>query len=441
METTNEDEDAPFMTSWDDAFIVTTRLQSALSSRGVSTPIASSTVSPLEGSGLSGDLSLLTLDTNKYVLKRTRAGVDAKKYSKRLGLQREGAFYETIGPWIQVRLDMIPTTSQSVHTFIPKALYAEHSDITGQKAIVLEYYDNATEAGRYFPHSVVTKNAMEYDGKINAKTITLEATRMAASFHGTFYLSPALLSSDLITPHLRMANWIQGKDKESFIASQSEVAGRWKRCKARWEKGSYYGGEVKLEKEFVDVMDKSCDEALDFDKFVSKWSVEKDGDGTAKQSTIDWSLVHGDFHPGNMLCLNNSSTNKPQLILIDWEVVGVGSGPQDIGQFLISHLEPSEAYDMIDEVTAVYRKSLLETLEAVNSKDNTNTAPTVVPTVKQMKHEIIFGGIERWVWLFGYMCDLEESMPSLYMQYFHDQMHGWIVRNGVNAENVGMPRP
>ena len=55
---------------------------------------------------------------------------------------------------------------------------------------------------------------------------------------------------------------------------------------------------------------------------------------------------------------------------------------------------------MIDEVTAVYRKSLLETLEAVNSKDNTNTSPTVVPTVKQMKHEIIFEGIDRWVWLF-----------------------------------------
>ena len=30
------------------------------------------------------------------------------------------------------------------------------------------------------------------------------------------------------------------------------------------------------------------------------------------------------------------------LILLDWEMVGVGSGPQDIGQYMISHTAPEE---------------------------------------------------------------------------------------------------
>ena len=34
--------------------------------------------------------------------------------------------------------------------------------------------------------------------------------------------------------------------------------------------------------------------------------------------------------------------NKDELVLVDFEVVGVGSGPQDIGQYMISHLTPEK---------------------------------------------------------------------------------------------------
>ena len=30
-----------------------------------------------------------------------------------------------------------------------------------------------------------------------------------------------------------------------------------------------------------------------------------------------------------------------KLLLLDWENVGIGSGPQEIGQYLISHMDPS----------------------------------------------------------------------------------------------------
>ena len=40
-----------------------------------------------------------------------------------------------------------------------------------------------------------------------------------------------------------------------------------------------------------------------------------------------WTLVHGDFHPANVMWRDGA------MILIDFELVGVGSGAQDLGQF------------------------------------------------------------------------------------------------------------
>ena len=48
----------------------------------------------------------------------------------------------------------------------------------------------------------------------------------------------------------------------------------------------------------------------------------------ARIKTQPWTLVHGDFHPANMMLRQNTK----ELVLLDWEMVGLGSGPQDLGQ-------------------------------------------------------------------------------------------------------------
>jgi hypothetical protein len=448
--------DAEFMQGWEDPATVTHRLSRALKSRGIFSSVVSSTITPLSHSGLSGDVSSLILafddeTSMKLVLKRTRSSDDSKKYSKKLGLYREGIFYSQIGPWIQAKLDQVPNAQK--HNFIPQSLFSESDDETGQKAIVLQYYSNAVEAGVHFPHSVhnvvrkMETQQTETDESESStretavlrKSITLEAVRIAALLHGSFYQDDSLLTDASFTKNLRMADWIQGKGKESFLESQREIVERWSDAKARWLSGEFFDGKVQLGKEFVEVMDASCALALDFDSFVSKWNNDcsnRDDDRTA------WSLVHGDYHPGNLLYLHDENINKdaagtPKLILVDWEVVGVGSGPQDIGQFLISHTETQEAFDLLDEATTVYRQTLQSTLDAISN----NNSKKLVPSTEAIKKEIVFGGIERWVWLFAYMAGWEQSMPWLYMQFFHDQMQKFIVINGIKASSVGMPRP
>ena len=441
--------DAEFMISWEDPTTVAKRLSSALHVQGIVSPIISSKVDPLSNhSGLSGDLSSLTLTfedstSMKLILKRTKPFEDSKKSSKKLGLYREGVFYSTIGPWIQNRLNQVPNYGQE-HTFIPQALFSASDADTGQKAIVLQCYD-ALEAGAKFPHSVhnvvrkmradaedSTKDGGADDTLHIRKSITLEAARIAALLHGSFYYDSSLFTGTSFADNLRMADWIQGKNKESFLESQQEIVDRWANAKARWKRREFFSGKVQLGTEFVEIMDASCALALNFDLFVSKWNDQQLGD-----DKIAWSLVHGDYHPGNFLYFNEnrSEDERPKMILIDWEVVGIGSGPQDIGQFLISHLETGEAHAMLEEVASVYRQTLQTTLDAVNS--NRSKAPTL----RAIKNEIIYGGIERWVWLFAFMCGHEAHMPYVYMQFFHDQMQKFIIANSIAATNIGMPRP
>lgn len=47
------------------------------------------------------------------------------------------------------------------------------------------------------------------------------------------------------------------------------------------------------------------------------------------------------------------------MLLLDWENVGIGSGPQEIGQYLISHMDPTLRAKVEKEVVEVYYKSLL----------------------------------------------------------------------------------
>lgn len=446
--------ESDFMSSWEDSTTVARRLAPALKKRGIISPVTSSNVSPLSNhSGLSGDLSALTLSLEdgsamKLVLKRTRPNEDSKKYSKKLGLYREGVFYSAIGPRIQQRLDQIPRAKQN--GFITEALFSASNSETGQKAIVLEYYSDSVEAGVHFPHSIHNvvremQNGTTTDVLIPPeesiairRSITLEAVRIAALLHGTFYKDVSVFADTSFTENLRMADWVQGKGKETFLESQQEIIDRWSKARSRWYNGEFFDGKVKLGKEFLEVVDASCAQALDFESFVSKWDSQHES-----TDKISWSLVHGDYHPGNFLYIDetggyNKSLDQPKLILVDWEVVGVGSGPQDIGQFLISHTETREAFDMLDEVTRVYRQTLQSTLDVVN-KDHSDKP--VAPSLEVIKREIIYGGIERWIWLFCYMAGWEESIPPMYMQYFHDQMQSFIVLNCISAKEIGMPRP
>ena len=297
--------------------------------------------------------------------------------------------------------------------------------------MVTDYYDGSIEAGLFYPQSIINSSNEKRRTKylppsIARQDVTLEAVRVAATMHGCFFLDKTLLSKERISKHLRMTDWIQGNGRESFLASQQMVQNGWSSAKGKRDKGEH---DIVMKKKFIQVMDASVGQALDFDAFVSMWSI------AGNEGKLPFTLVHGDFHPGNMLVTASSVENgKVELILVDWEAVGVGSGPQDLGQFLISHSDAAEAVGTLDQITSLYRETLIDTVAETNP-----SLVSSVPSAESIRREIIYGGIERWVWLFAVMCNM--SISSTYMQYFHDQIYDWIVLNDVTPDSVGMPRP
>eukprot|EP01040_Poterioochromonas_malhamensis_P010357 gene10357-11267_t len=139
-----------------------------------------------------------------------------------------------------------------------------------------------------------------------------------------------------------------------------------------------------------------------------------------------WTMIHGDFHAGNIyssMVTNNSSS----AILLDWEMVQIGSPAQDITHYFITYV-PSD-------IRRVHEKELLQYYYS-----ELTTSPTSIPSdysYDQFYEEYRRHGIERWIWLYvamWFFCSEELG------RYYHDQLLSFIVDHNVTPDLLSMPR-
>lgn len=101
------------------------------------------------------------------------------------------------------------------------------------------------------------------------------------------------------------------------------------------------------------------------------------------------------------------------------EVVGVGSGPQDLSQYLISHMNPSERRLNEGELLKDYHENLLK-------------GGVVGYSLQDCQQDYIEGGVGRWIWLLAVLSDM---CPDDWVQYFVNQVDSfvkdWKVKNAV----------
>ena len=107
-----------------------------------------------------------------------------------------------------------------------------------------------------------------------------------------------------------------------------------------------------------------------------------------------WTLVHGDFHAGNQLFDRKTG----EITTLDWEVVGLGSGPQELGQYVISHVEPDLRRAHEKEYLRIYYDEVVT--RGVNDF-----------TWEQCYDEYRFGGVGRWIWFMAWF-GAQEGMPT-----------------------------
>lgn len=104
---------------------------------------------------------------------------------------------------------------------------------------------------------------------------------------------------------------------------------------------------------------------------------------------------------------------------------GVGSGPQELGQYVISNMNPAERRECEEQLVRNYHNKI--------QKQVGNFA------WEKCWSEYKIGGLERWLWFLVYFCGIEGMKD--WAQYFHDQMKEFVHDHGIRPGDVTQPRP
>ncbi|KAI9224609.1 kinase-like domain-containing protein [Blastocladiella britannica] len=357
-----------------------------------------------------------TLKKESVVIKTLNPGTLPR--SIQLGLAREAIFYRDFA-----------TTVSTHHQGLLPTVYAADGDMaSGQKVMMLEDLGavGAIQLGYFFgpgsPHNwnrdlaALTKDGGIVDSA-DAARVAFEAM---AALHAQFWCDQGLLDSGRHA-WLRGAQWYanatavstDGKStgdggEKAFLAAQASAADCWATTRTKISNGD--DGGVRWDSRLVAAMDASIARA--------SWPAYQ----SRIKSTVNYTLVHGDSHPANMMWVPTTR----RLVLLDFEVVGVGSGPQDVGQFVVSHMSPLDRRAAEQKLVRGYYDAVI----------NGGVDPVTFPW-SECWREYGLGGTERWVWLLSLLTTM---CPANMVQFFHDQVLAFMVDHGISAENIGMPR-
>lgn len=279
--------------------------------------------------------------------------------------------------------------------------YAEGDMETGSKVVLMEDLSLCVQSGFFF--GAGNPNNWGKDLEKEVRSLSLAATEVttlafsaAAKLHARYWNCNAGLE------WLRGAQWLRGKDVASWQASQTRIVTAWTTVKA-----GMMATEVQWDPFLVDCVDASLGR-IDWDTFQ------------AELHARPFTLVHGDFHPANFMVRPDHS-----LVLVDWEVVGIGSGPQELGQYALSHLEPAlRASIERDAVTAYFAE-----VTSLNSD--------ILMTFEECWDEYVAGGVGRWMWMLPLLASF---CPPKATQFFLDQVSAFLRAHSINPSNIPAPR-
>jgi len=323
--------------------------------------------------------------------------------SLRLGLTREALFYKNL-------------RSEIPEDLIPKIYYSYGDFATGNKCVIMEDIKDAIDSGILFgpgnpnnwKRDLKSIAAKAGNPPPSSKHVALKTFREIAKVHAAYWKDTKLLSAD--KTWLRGQEWLQGKSKASWEASQQLIQGMWK---------SYLDSE-------------SDNSVISWDKNVRS-TVEKAMKGISWESQMarlhphgHWTLVHGDFWPGNIMWMTGNEKSDA-IKFVDWEMVGLGSGPQELGQYVISNMDPAE------------RKACeLELVQAYYGELKQHLPSDKVCSWEYCWQEYRVGGVERWLWFLVYFVG--NGMGD-WAQFFHNQISDMMNSHGLTAEDFTQPRP
>jgi len=326
--------------------------------------------------------------------------------SQQLGLAREALFYQQLA-------GDLPDKS------VPKIYYAAGDMKSGTKVVIMEdlslgSIDSGVLFGPGNPNNWNRdcESLAKRAGNPSSRQVALVTFRVMARIHAVYWRRNSLLEPD--KNWLRGQAWLQGQGRESWEASQQIVRNCWKQCQQA--EGSTSQGIIQWDPQVKSAAARAV-EGISWEAQQKRLHVQG-----------YWTLVHGDFWPGNAMWMIDGSDKKDHdsIRLLDWEMVGLGSGPQELGQYVISNMDPIERRESERDLVQAYYQELKQ--------------GGVDVTWDYCWTEYKFGGVERWLWFLVYFV-AQEGM-SVWAQFFHDQIRAFMHDHGIMAAtDIVQPRP
>lgn len=315
--------------------------------------------------------------------------------SKILGAAREAQFYKEL------------VVSGNFPPIFPEIVYSFGDMQTGVKFILMKDASDGIHSGYFFGRGSPMNEGkdlaalVEPAGGVTAHHITNLAAICAAQFQAIYWGRTSELSSKT---WLKGMDWAQGNGRDSWESSHKFAKDMWEIALKKRSSGE---SAITWEPDLLALMDASLGKTS-WDEFQER------------MRRFPLTLVHGDYHPGNMMYMHE----EDKLLVLDWELVGIGSGPQDIGQYMISHASPDARCACEKDIMAQYHSVLAQSGVDVG--------------LEACMSEYVMGGIERFIWLLACMAG---SLPDGPVQFFHDQIYAFMKDHNVTSSNVGQPRP
>jgi hypothetical protein len=342
--------------------------------------------------------------------------------SQRLGLAREGLFYKHLA-------SQLATDKKSG---IPTIYYAEGDMESGQKCIIMEHLakegwvdsgiffgpGNPNNWNRNLPDMLAACTGPSSPPPPSSEEVALATFRAIAHTHAAYWKNESLLSSQY--SWLRGHDWLQGKGRDTWEASQHMIRSIWEKCyESRSKKSSTEESNSGMSDiEWNPIVREAVNKAVQ--------GISWEAQCQRLQVKGHWTLVHGDFWPGNVMwkikCRDADDNN---LRLLDWEMVGLGSGPQDLGQYVLSNFDPTERRACERRLIQSYYKELQE-------------AGFTDVSWNYCWREYSVGGLERWLWFLVWF--LGQEMFD-WAQFFHNQIAEFMQDHALSAKDITQPRP
>ena len=416
-----------------------------------------------DGATLRLSVELNNGKSTTFIVKQV-ATPEGRQLSQNLGLSREALFYKYMAPQItateaDVDDDEVQKQKEEDTAILPKIYYSRGIFDKGSKLIVMEVLHNFVDSGIFFgpgnPNNW-TRNLPQLIQQ--AMVVPVGASGVPpppptpghvarvtfehmARIHALYWKQSSLLDPQY--KWLRGQEWVQSLNQPSWQASQQILQKSWNAYLATEQQHQ----QVVLAPESKDDNNDNDDsnKLIQWDPIVRQ-AVEKAIDGISWEAQIQrlnenqhWTLVHGDFWPGNILwkkgvsaCNSNQqpSSSPDSLRLVDWEMVGLGSGPQELGQYVISNMSRSDRQECEESLVRHYYDTL--------TKSASSSSRTLM-TWDDCWKEYTVGGIERWLWFLIYFLG-NPNMTS-WAQFFHNQMSDFMADHQLTAQDITQPRP